>query len=608
MGTFKSQEIYISLFLDLYTDIAHCYPILRDHKLDLMKIKSRLNSEGLSFLTKTLPKYGKAFDKALSSTSPLSIPGLKTGLCVTPKLFGWLLARVISKDGYVRKDADVTAVKHLRQLYNFCYKLKLPYAQSTCKQVIEQFVKTDQELKVPDLSHDPVAKQARVLISRVLSGLCPRDIIPRHGPGATATGESTIDKSRFCRLYKSLDIVYPFTEYFMLGLNHITDELSELGYLDNLEASTAKVVLVPKDSRGPRLISMEPLEIQWIQQGIREIIYNRVESHWLTRGHVNFTNQGVNRALALQASRTEEFVTLDMKDASDRVSNELVNYLFAGTQILEGLKATRSEFTLLPDGRNVRLNKFASMGSALCFPIEALVFWALSVSVVYLSGRSWRHALSTIYVYGDDIILRDKDYDLVMQKLPEYGLMFNPDKCCVKGSFRESCGCDAFNGVDVTPIRLRETWNVTRSASELTSYVALSNALHKAGYLRTAYTVKRKVESKYGNLPYLPCDSSSKSFCHKTLRMIRKDSSPNLLGWMWDDVNHRMHNKTIRRRFSRTLHRMEYYTWTVHTIRRKSDITGWKEVLRTLNCGSTGSNTSEYAIPRRVRLTRGWNR
>jgi hypothetical protein len=511
----------------------------------------------------------------------------------------------------------------------FTYKLKLPYDATTESSVIESFVRTQEELEQIEFPPDvePILELATAFCSRLFDGFDVRDIIPRHGPGAVATGEEVGEKSTFSRIYEHTEVMYPFTEYFVLGLNHIVDQLDWIQSLEILPHGTAKVVLVPKDSRGPRLISKEPLELQWIQQGIQKQLYAWIESHQITRGFVNFTDQTVNRDLALKSSRDLRYVTLDMKDASDRVTLRLVERLFGGTSLLEALKASRSEFTQLPDGRQVRLSTFAPMGSAVCFPIEALCFYALAVAVLHFHGRSrciylpkgrYRsnplgRSRPDVYVYGDDIICRKEDYPLLLQYFPLVGLKFNQDKCCVSGLFRESCGCDAFNGVDVTPIRLRNTWchRGHRGADELVSYVELSNSLWKAGYWLTADYIKDMVERRYGVLPYT---REPYSYFDQA-GQLRTDDSP-LIGWYRDHVNESVMNRKInlKRRFclskrdptAQCLHRLEYHNWIIRPVRKTYKVDGWRECLRILNTGSTRSTIGTYALPHRVCLRRGW--
>lgn len=607
MGDHNSLEVYTSLFKRLVSDIAYLH-IKSEFSLDWVKIQSRLNREGISFLTKSLPRLGKAFDRALQGDIPFLFPGFEKKLGSTvPKMFGWLFEQVIADSGYVRSDANVVAIKHTRQILYFLYKLELPYDSKTSKKVLDSFIGTEEELKTLQIDpDDAVIKCARTLVARILAGTNARDILPKHGPGAVATGEKGEQKLTFSRIYRSLEEQYPFTGYFQVGLSQTVDQLDRLETLTVLDTGTAKVVLVPKDSRGPRLISCEPLEYQWIQQGLQRKLYSIVENHRLTKGHVNFTDQEVNRALAMRGSLDGSVVTLDMKDASDRVSLQLVECLFSGTEWLQGLKACRTAETRLPDGRIVQQSKFAPMGSAVCFPIEALCFYALAVAVLVVhSQKKWRVALSSIYVYGDDIICDSEDYAVIMQHMELYGLRFNRDKCCVSGFFRESCGCDAYKGVDVTPIRLRKTWNHrrTRDATCLVSYVAFSNALYVRGYRGSAQYVQTLVEGLYGRLPVLEYNSTE-----MVLSQGLFSPPGRIIGWNRPDVNPIACNlqNGIRYRWNATLHRDEVAGYISKPVYEEWRTDGWEACLYSLCCGSTGLPGGMHAIARRSCLQRSW--
>lgn len=540
METYKSYpSIYLELVLDLYRDIADCYGICsKTRRIEIRVIRNRWRHEGESFLTKGLPRFGKAIDIAMSRGTPLLIPGWETRPeSAIPQFLGWLLERVFGTDGYELPEPEAMAVKHLRQLSYTMYKLEVPYEPETAQAVIDSFVRTEEDITASwqedHLLFDLWLDRARDLVTRTLSPLDPFGIKPKHGPGAVSTGEGVLEKSFFSRIYRPLERIYPFMEWMRFNLNHVAHSYeADQGNLEVLDRATAKVVLVPKDSRGPRLISCEPLEIQWIQQGLAHAMVRQIELSPYTRGQVNFTSQEVNRRLALKGSLGGTWVTLDMKEASDRVSCKLVERLFAGhPRLLEALMAARSQATLLPNGTVLELSKFAPMGSATCFPVEALCFWALAVSAIaveqtmralgyssdedryplleYANGAFTKRCIprsairKSVYVYGDDIIVSEKDYVTLMQWLPRVGLMFNADKCCTARFFRESCGCDAYRGVDVTPVRLRTVWCGRRTDPRgLESYVAFSNAMYGLGHYRTAHRAKRLVEALYGLIPY----------------------------------------------------------------------------------------------------------
>jgi len=650
MGTKNSLVVYTALYKRLLDDIADCY-VDSEPGLDWNYIQSRLAKEGLSFLTKSLPQLGKHLDRCLASPNPrtafqaLWFQKNPHALSHVPKLFGWLFKRVfdevdcmvplcdlnhhsgtptttwmegpeISEYGHGTcgrkqfRSTNTDAIRHLRQLLYFLYKLELPYDKDDETKVIDSFVAIEKELKTLRIDpNDAVIKQARKFITRVLGGSDPRDIIPRHGPGAVATGERGPAKARFSRIYAALDAWYPYTEYFSL-LGQTCDQYATYEETLNVEVfGTAKVVLVPKDSRGPRLISCEPLEYQWIQQGQQRKLYDILENHRFTKGQVNFLDQSVNRRLAMRASKGAGLATLDMKDASDRVSLDLVCELFGGTAWFSYLFASRSTHTRLPDGRLVEMAKFAPMGSAVCFPVEALCFYALAVSALVVHRQMKPQvARGRVWVYGDDIICYEEDYLVIMEQLEKFGLAFNLSKCCTEGFFRESCGCDAYAGVDVTPIRLRTVWN--RSArwdpGQLASYVELSNSAYVAGYKRLALYVQYLVEGLYGNLPYVGhFVPPPRGFVERSQELHERYQG-RVIGW-FRSLSPMAYNLSMgfNMRFNRDTHMDEVFGYVVKPV-NTTGADGWGAVLWSLNSGPRGPKPGIHTLARRSRLKRGW--
>jgi hypothetical protein len=572
-------SLFEALLLDIaeahghyQSDVCVCSPMLSS---DLNKIRSEAGRENALFLTVTLPSEGKAFDAFLS------------GRGVLPQFSLSVLNSIVETKGSIGQ-----VVLHVRQLSYLFYKYEYPYEPETAKAVIESFVNTDRDLQVLQVPcEDPIIRNASNFIASIFARFNPWDIYPKHGPGAVATGEGPHEKSVLKRVYRELDATYPFTEYMCFSLSHVVDELDKIEALECLEEPTAKVVLVPKDSRGPRLISCEPLEVQWIQQGLGRKIVSLLESHPLTRGHVNFTCQEVNRKLALQASIDASFDTLDMKDASDRVGLELVRVLFRHVpDVLRCVLACRSTQTVLPNGVLVRLNKFAPMGSALCFPIESLVFYALAVSCLqHCFGISRRKARKAVYVYGDDIIIKTGFYPALMEHFPRFGLRFNEAKCCTGDSrFRESCGMDAFNGVPVQPLRVKTLISAHLDPNAIASYVAYSNIAYARGFKRLACECEDYVRHFLPGVPYTNDVCGGLSFVRPIALRTLDGPIP------------------LKKRYNKRLQRWEVLGYILQPALRKDVSSGWRLLLRRSSIGSTETELGLYAIPRRVKLTRGW--
>jgi len=132
---------------------------------------------------------------------------------------------------------------------------------------------------------------------------------------------------------------------------------------------------------------------------------------------------------------------------------------------------------------------------------------------ICVAARLRKHGLSVtsqnifrmsreVYVYGDDIIVPTDDAAAVVGHLQKYYCKVNMSKSFWTGKFRESCGMDAFNGVEVTPTYIREMPpDNRRDASALISWVKSSNLLFKSGYWLTSSFLLKECERLLGKLP-----------------------------------------------------------------------------------------------------------
>jgi hypothetical protein len=606
-----APEFYLELAIRVLRDSAALCN-LRPSAIckDVESMQKRFSVEGLDFLTKVLPSLGKCLDKALGSDMPFQTPSTfkrskKTGL---PVFLGEFWKCIFGRDGKVleygvdENQQCIAAVRAIRQICFLLYKLEGCCDAQASKDVIDTFISVDRSL--PDEEDEvPLSPKAiraldnaRVLLHFVLKDLDPLDIVPGHGPGAVATGEKCWEKMIFRRFYPKLDAKYSYPDYFFFNYGHLLDDMDILENMQTLHESTAKVVLVPKDSRGPRLISMEPLELQWIQQGLMRSMVREIESpHKPSFGFVNFTDQTVNRRLALENSYNGKFGTYDMKEASDRVSMWLVRKLFGYGSIGESLMAVRSDFTQLPDGHRIRLKKYAPMGSAVCFPVEALAFWSLAVGSVrdIVSEKSLRD-LPEIYVYGDDIIACDSDYRMFSPIFKELFLEFNEDKCCTGRFFRESCGMDAFMAEDVTPTRIKTAIeNASPSAS--LSHCAYINALWGKGYRSTGDLLATALEQKLGPIPRTTnCES---------LQLALVD--PEL-----DAQQVRTYLvSTFKVRYNKHLQRDEVRVRVPVALDISRDVPGWLELLRlhaSIGMEEKRLVPGRHTVPHRIKMRWLW--
>jgi hypothetical protein len=545
-------------------------------------VNARIATEGISFLTKTLPKLGKMLDRALVSgtlvdaCSSLRLRAMEDS--VLPRLFGELFARVFDSNGGILPSPCVKSVRALRQLTYCFYKYELPYTPEQEHEVIAQFEKTEDDLSTSDphlvelgeelRNSDPrvtgrdgttmlgIVRRARRYLHWLFLRFDPLDIVPCHGPGVVATKQSLWAKYDWVNISSRITDKYPWDAYFCASLNAVCDQYKHLDKVTD-KCLPARVLLVPKDSRGPRLISCEPVDFQWVQGGLRKAIVHHVENHPLTKGVVNFTDQEPNRQAALNGSISGSLATLDLKEASDRVSLELVRLLFPG-HICEYLECCRSLSTVLPDGRELKLRKFAPMGSSLCFPIMALTIWAL-LAAAAPSAEVRRDLL----VYGDDVVVPTGFTRDAIEVLEAFGLMVNCDKSCSSGLFRESCGLDSFAGEDVTPVRFRTVWTSAQSPNVYCSWIAYANSLYGKHYNYTYDYIVTRLHAVYGAIP-----STGMRLACPSLVEVAPEMEPQRAR-----TNHRFQKR-------------QWWVWDIKAPRIIHESPGWQMLLRYFSEGS----------------------
>lgn len=506
MGIHKSHVVIMtSLMKSLFSDIQETTCVnKRSLRLSLNALEKRVEKEGLGFFTKTLPKLGQSIDQGLkgftfSTTAFKLVRGTKL-----PLFLNGLFKAIFREDGVLTDSPDITAVRLLRQVCFMFYKYDLPYPEALVQSKVNEFLVVNENISLPmTMDANINIHYAQEVLNEIFKTFIHTEPCLRNGPGAVANNEKKWERYRPHRFYEELDELVPYTTSFYYNDKHLFDHFEEFFNLSYEDPCTV-LLAVPKDSRGPRLISKEPSEMMAYQQALKNQLYDFLESHPLTKGHVNFTDQAINGALALEGSRNQAWSTLDLKSASDLNSLDLVDALFEGTSIHSWIMKSRSKNIKVNDQTH-KLNMYAPMGNALTFPVEALTFFSLIVGNLIANGMGVREACSLVYVYGDDIVVPSKYTELAIESLTQCGLVVNDEKSCFSGYFRESCGTDAFLGHTVTPIRIKKTLN-TDCVASLQSWVSYSNDLFWAGY----WNLSRKVLSLCSNgrsLPYVTKDS-----------------------------------------------------------------------------------------------------
>lgn len=538
---------------------------------DLDTIKSRTQHEGLSFLTITLPDFAESFERALELgrvDSTLFVGWRRRG-CLPAFLRGFT-SLVFGANGGLLDEPSETAVYCIRQVCRVFKKVKFACSDFREASAFQRYKQTEAVLPetIPEtdrLAHFRAC--CSVLWGEVFGPeFSTFGLVPKHGPGATAEKISGNAKYSHLVWYERLEEAFPVTEHYFTSVNHMLDDnhgLVKLSMVPVQDELPVRVISVPKTLKTPRIIAIEPVCMQYAQQALSRFIVERLQTCNLTRSVIRFDDQTVNQRMALRASSDKSFSTIDLSDASDRIPNRMIEYMLESCpQLLAAVQACRSRSAKLPNGDLVSLKKFASMGSALCFPIESMYFYSIIIHALLWgkesppSRRDICKIAKRVYVFGDDIIIPKGETDTVIEALTHYYCKVNVSKSFWKGNFRESCGTDAFRGIDVTPIYVREPRPSTRRASaRLVSWIATSNLFHKAGCWRTADFMRQSVEKVLGPLPAI------------------LDSSPGL-GWV------SFLGIPDSTRLCKALHRPIVRTYTVRPRYEKDNLNGYPALLK----------------------------
>jgi len=427
-------------------------------------------------------------------------------------------------------------------------------------------------------------------LSKVLSCLLPplsfEDFRPKFGPGSVSERGvygriGKIQSFRYDRLIDRFFFHGHLGKYSMgvesgLAPSRIIPDCSAWSPGNDTER-IARLRFVPKNLKVARSICMEPSTLMYFQQGVlRELL--RVMGTSPFRHFIDIKDQSRNRQLSLYGSYTGDIDTIDLSAASDSVSMYLVDRIFPASYRI-AFRVTRSHSCYGPDESVIRLEKFAPMGSALCFPTQCLIFasiciyaaclyvfehysvdasfneWMTDENIRYVTtlfgrttGSSTFHPLA---VYGDDICVDSKLTQTVMAILSRTGFSVNEAKSFTASqSFRESCGGFYLCGNDITPVLFRVRGVRRRlTANHVASQVQLANSLYKKRRYNTASYLRRCLNEWGGEELPLPYVSDDRWFGHLCVKP---------------------HNSHLRSRDNSDLQRKEYRVWTISYDSRES--------------------------------------
>jgi hypothetical protein len=560
MSISKSYEDYVlGLYEAMFFDIAESIPSLRkDCNRDYKRLLSCVEHHGAPFFLVILVQFAKHFDRCLAderlTLSHLTHFGpFKSGSTV-PRLFKGLVLRVFDVNGDLLSIPDVQAIRFIRTLCMLTKNAKLVCPTQRTFEHVQEFVRTDGEVRLPSLAWDSPdfrAHSARDLQfgDDVLCSLFNEPILPfredgnikppskgcrddyaavqlaadivtstlgrfeasdwrfRHGPGAVADKRGPVlDKYRFTRWPAMLEKAFPYADFafanFNLWAEHLNHEVVSLDPLEDQDIPS-RLLAVPKTYKGPRLIAAEPTAHQWCQQALRDFLMTRVSATPITRS-IDFVDQTKNGNLALEASRDGSHATIDLSEASDRISCYLIERFFRRSpDLLDAFQGSRTRWITQDldkkSPRLIKLRKFSTMGSAITFPVQTIVFATIANVACLLCKHtpvtisSLRKVSQEVQVFGDDIIVPTYAWSKTMELLEIFGLKINTSKTFGTGRFRESCGVDAYHGHIVSKVNVNHAPSST-SPESIVSSVDCHNNLLSAGFCNAASYVRQAVD------------------------------------------------------------------------------------------------------------------
>lgn len=494
---------------------------------DISRLADLVATRGLGTFTLDLPLLDDRLLQLLeqgkvSFGGPLQARRSKVD--TRPRFLWEFWSLVCDQDGCLYKEPSVEAIHAIRQLSILWKKLETPCSQDRLLRSIDEYFAIEAEMPTPSgfwttcstahLQHRLFAdsyrevrdkcsdsgflmrldKVAGILMSGFpifdsMSEDSPEHGYHKHGPGAVANLKGKEYKYSFPNWSAKLEGLFPFDWCSGAGLGEYPSTDIE---------PASRLLAVPKTAKGPRLIAAEPVEHQWCQQKVKTFLDYHLKRNLVGR-FFDPTNQTLSQGLVALAARDRSLSTIDLSSASDRVQcTHIECMLSVHPSLREAAAATRT--TRIEDGISTygiqNLRKFASMGSALTFPMQSIFFLCVALASAGAStSGSIKRLVGKVRVFGDDIIIPEYAYAGTVRNLTALGLKVNTGKSFSEGRFRESCGADCWGDYDVTPVKLK-----TVSTDTLLGTQALldsANNLFKKGYWRASNTILEMVDPRF---------------------------------------------------------------------------------------------------------------
>lgn len=249
----------IKLVECIYRDAsAQCVANVSDLR-DLIYIRSRVEKEGLSFLTITLPTFAADLEQALrigyidpttfrSFRKVGAIPAFLQGML--GQLFNRESGRIY--DDHSQQSEAPVIVESIRQICLAFKKTELPCTSARTNKALANYIATEydnQQFSPPKEDVDEFRRISFILWSRMLGRLRLDMLLPRHGPGATAERISGNQKYVWRRWHERLEPFVPFFHNAYVTSAVESREFEEVEFVSQDNEDPVRIITVPKTDR-----------------------------------------------------------------------------------------------------------------------------------------------------------------------------------------------------------------------------------------------------------------------------------------------------------------------------------------------------------------------
>lgn len=239
--------------------------------------------------------------------------------------------------------------------------------------------------------------------------------------------------------------------------HHVPQSTRELWGMDYIRS-------VPKSYKAYRIVSPQ----RPIENFLSGMIWDSMNSAIKDDMRFAYLDQSRSKYAAFQASISQDYATLDLTQASDRIPLSLIAEIFPTKFVLLIPYITCRYFGLfdhtirggkvvhVPHEENGKVRHYidyigrywmyGSMGSRTTYLVESVFFLAVAEAAADIMGL--RSTRKPPIIVGDDMIVDSRLAQLTVDLLYKVNAVPSEDKSYLTGSYREACGAEYYYGVD----------------------------------------------------------------------------------------------------------------------------------------------------------------